>query len=498
MRVALAVSVSCLLAVDARAESRPRYGGTVEGALLGAPVTLDPALAQSHAEIAATDLVFDTLFRVGSDGAVTPHLAMALPVVNKDHVRIALRKDVLFHDGTPLVAADVVASLERVRTTSARWALAAVSAIRVDGDANSLVIELSLKAPQLDLATLLALPATAITKGGKAIGEKPVGTGAFAVEALDRKAKKLVLRAFDDHFAGRPYLDRLVLRWYDTPDGEARQYETGVAQLSTRGVAAFTTAQPKYKANDVEGPAALLVFIGFGRKHGDVTAERKFRRALDLALSRTQFTSVSSGERVTATRLPVPIEAGGAALAPAASTGDLALAKTALGEAGARVKSLAPAQIGRLTLEVLYEDTRPDDRQVAERVAYALTKLGIKSVITGVPATVLRDRVRRGDCDLWIGQLAAPVTSATAWWGSAFAAGGDLWAEQRLASGAIDQTDAIKVFDERMPVLPLVFRAVRIWHRTDVRGLGFDATGRPDLADLFYAGDPAKPPRGTP
>jgi len=479
------------------AEGRPHYGGTVEGALLGAPVTLDPPLAQTHAEITAIDLVFDTLYRVGTDGVVTPHLAAALPSVGKDHVRITLRKDVLFHDGSPLVAADVVASLERVRTTTARWALAAVSTIKVDGDANSLTLELALKAPQADLATLLALPATAITKGGKAVGEKPIGTGAFAVESFDRRAKKLVLRAFDDHFAGRPYLDRLTLRWYDTPDGEARQYETGGAQLSARGVAAFTTAQPKYKANDLEGPAALLIFIGFGRKHADVTAERKFRHALDLALARTQLTSVTSGERVSPTRLPVPIEAGASTLGAGAGA-DLASAKAALDDAAKRVKSLAPSQIGKLTLEVLHEDTRPDDREVAERVAYALTKLGIKSVITAVPATVLRDRVKRGDCDLWIGQLAAPVISATAWWGSAFAAGGDLWAEQRLANGAIDAAEAAKAFGERMPILPLVFRAVRMWHRTDVRGLGFDATGRPDLADLFYSGDPAKPPKGTP
>ena len=491
MRAALVI---CALTALAHAEGRPRYGGSVEGALLGAPVTLDPPMAQSHAEITAVDLVFDTLYRVGTDGVVTPHLASDVPVVGKDHVRITIRKDVLFHDGTALTASDVAASLERVRTTTARWAIASVGAIKVDGD---VTIELTMKAPTADLAMLLALPATAITKGGKPVGEKPVGTGAFVVESLDRKAKKLVLRAFDDHFGGRPYLDRLTLRWYDTPDGEARKYETGGAQLSTRGVAAFSAAQPKYKANDVEGPPALLVFIGFGRKHADVTAERKFRRALDLALARTQLTSVSSGERVTPSRLPLPVEAGAPALG-AGAVADLVNAKVALDDAAIRVKSLAPAQIGKLTLEVLYEDTRPDDREVAERVAYALTKLGIKSVITAVPATVLRDRVKRGDCDLWIGQLAAPMTSAIAWWGSAFAMGGDLWAEQRLASGSIDDADATKTFGERMPILPLMFRAVRIWHRTDVRGLGFDATGRPDLADLFYSGDPAKPPKGTP
>nr|MBA3455109.1 hypothetical protein [Deltaproteobacteria bacterium] len=150
-----------------------------------------------------------------------------------------------------------------------------------------------------------------------------------------------------------------------------------------------------------------------------------------------------------------------------------------------------------LKLEILVEDTRPDDREVAERVAYALNKLGIASVITAVPAVTLRDRVKRGDCDLWIGQLAAPVSSATAWWGSAFAIAGDPWAEQQLSSGPLDRAAAAKAFADRLPILPLVFRAVRIWHRTDVRGLGFDASGRPTYADLFLFGDPSRS-RGKP
>lgn len=372
----------CLAATGARAEGRPHYGGSVQGALLGAPVTLDPPSAQTHAEITAVSLVFDTLYRVGPDGVVVPHLAVALPSVDKDRARITIRKEVLFHDGTPLVAADVVASLERVRTTTARWTLASVAAVKIDGDANGMTIELALKAPQADIATMLAISATAITKGGKAAGENPIGTGAFVVESLDRRAKRLVLRAFDDHFAGRPYLDRLTLHWYDTPDGEARQYQTGSAQLSARGVAAFTSAQPKYKASDIEGPASLLLFIGFGRKHADVTADRKFRRAIDLALTRSALTSVSSGERVSPTRLPLPIEAGAPAIG-AGAFADLVAAKAALADAAKRVRSLAPAQIGKLTLEILHEDTRPDDREMAERVAYALTKLGIKSVIAG-------------------------------------------------------------------------------------------------------------------
>lgn len=487
-----ALALVVALAGIAHAETRPRYGGTVEASLLGAPATFDPAVGQSHAELTVADLVFDTLYRVTPAGHVQPHLATTLPALDgaKTTLRIQIRKGVRFHDGSELGAADVAASLERLRTTSAtRWILAPVAAVKVEAPDE---IALVLRAPTPDLALQLALPQSAITKAGKPPGERPIGSGPFVVDKLDRAGRRLALRAFDDHFAGRPYLDHLVLRWYDTPDGEAKQFELGRTQLSARGVAAFAGAQPTYRALDVEGPAALLVFVGFGRAHPDVTNERGFRRALDLALARGALTTVTRGERVVPARVPVPVEAGGPALSAAARAGDLDAARGALADAARRVPALAPARLAALRLEILVEETRPDDREIAERVVRALDKLGIASTITAVSGVVLRDRVARGATDLWIGQTAAPVVRQTAWWNAAFAAGGDDWAASQLRTGAIDPAAAQREFAARLPVVPLMFRAVRVWHRTDVRGLKLDALGRACFADVFLFGAPAR------
>jgi hypothetical protein len=37
-----------------------------------------------------------------------------------------------------------------------------------------------------------------------------------------------------------------------------------------------------------------------------------------------------------------------------------------------------------------------------------------------------------------------------------------------------------------------MFRALQLWHRTDLRGLGFDASGRPDFAGVFVFGQPVR------
>ena len=467
----------------ARAESRPPYGGEVRGSLLGAPVTFDPVAAQSHPEITVIGLVFDTLYAIGADGSVEPHLAVGPPVLDaaRTTAHVALRHGVAFHDQAVMTAADVVDSLERVRGRVG-WLLAAVASVRAAGDG----VDLALRAPGVDVAPLLALPQTAITRRGQPPTlARPIGSGPFAVDSFDAVAHHLVLRAFDDHFAGRPYIDRLDLGWYDTPDGEVRRFETGEAELSARGMAAFAGARPKHAASPIESAAALLVFIGFGRHHAAVI-EPALRQALDLALDRGALATITTGEHTEPTRLPLPSQAGAPALDAAGRSGDPDQARELLAVAGAHVAPLAADRRRGLSLSILVDQTRPDDREIALRVSRGLHRLEIGSTIEAVPAPVLRDRVARGDCDLWIGQIAAPVGIAAVWWGAAFAAGNNDWARRQLQVGAIDPAAAAAEFSRALPIVPLMFRSLLIWHRNEVHGLGFDASGRPALADLYW------------
>jgi hypothetical protein len=197
---------------------------------------------------------------------------------------------------------------------------------------------------------------------------------------------------------------------------------------------------------------------------------------------------VTSGERVLPARVPLPLEAGGPSIDNAATLGDLTAAKAQLADAATRVAELRG---GALSLEILVEDTRPDDREIAERVGHALDKLGIAWTITPVSAQVLRDRVGRGQADLWIGQLAEPVAAAPVWWAAAFAAGNDPAALLPLQQGA-DSATLAKLFGDHLPIVPLMFRSLRLWHRTDLKGLELDAMGRPCLADAFLFGSPVR------
>ncbi len=466
-RVALVAVLALVLALalarvsPAAAETRPPYGGRLVGSLLSAPGTMDPLAARTHAEVTLAALVFDGLYRAGGE----PHLAEGPPVLSADSLeaRVTLRQGVRFHDGTPLGPADVVASLRRALGS---WMLAPVAS--VDSAGHELVFRLRRPAPEL--VALLALPQLGVLPGGRP-GKTTVGSGPFRVRRLAEGARRVELDAAEEHFAGRPYLDAAVLRWFEDADDEARGYEAGEADLSQRGAVAFAGHEPKYPTASFESPALVLTYLGFGRAHGALLDAPELRAALSEALARTAFRRIGTGERVVPSVSPVSPDAGG----------------PAPGELGAR-GSPRLARLRGITLQILVDRSRPDDVEVASRVVAALDRAGVAATFTVLPPAEMGRRVAAGLCDLHVGQLAAPGTEPAWSYAAAFAAGGDDWAQLRLRAAPLSPDEAATAFRARLPIVPLFHRGVRVHHKRSLRGLPAG------LADAyFWTGPDADP-----
>src|SRR5215472_139477 len=96
------------LAPDALAESRPRYGGTFTVELHDSPTLTDPTDWPAR----LVPLVYDRLVRLDEHGE--PQAALAISWqhdASGKRWEFQLRPHTTFHDGSPLTAAAVVASL---------------------------------------------------------------------------------------------------------------------------------------------------------------------------------------------------------------------------------------------------------------------------------------------------------------------------------------------------------------------------------------------------
>lgn len=202
----------------ARQESgEPVHGGELTYALSSDPPNLDPHIASGTAARAVKLMTYNSLAQFEANGDMVPDLAESWDI-SEDGLEytFALRSGVTFHDGTPLSAEDVRATVERIQDESvgaSRYVeLRNIREITVVDD---LTITFQLEQPNAALLEYFALPETAIVsqeflEGGGDLNTEMMGTGPFRLVSRE-PGVSIVMERFDEYFDGDlPYLDTLT------------------------------------------------------------------------------------------------------------------------------------------------------------------------------------------------------------------------------------------------------------------------------------------------
>jgi len=236
LAVAILVVVVGYLAFSAATDPVPDYGGTYVEGVVGNPKYINPLL--SHSNNVDQDLVallFTGLTRPDGRGEIVPDLAERWEVTPDGIVyTFFLRQDVVWHDGAPFTADDVVFTFSTIqdpefpgaRMLYDMWRTVVIE--KVDAHTVRFILR-EPHAPFLDHTTLGIIPVHIL--GGIPAGRlgesqfsvEPVGTGPFRLEEIS--AQRAVLASNASFYAGRPYLDRIELRFYqdDAAVYEARR-----------------------------------------------------------------------------------------------------------------------------------------------------------------------------------------------------------------------------------------------------------------------------------
>lgn len=89
-------------------ESTPIRGGVLSEGIIGTPRFINPTLAITRADQDVSALIYSGLMRLDDKGELVPDVAESVTVSDDGLTyNVILRKDVYFHDGTPLTAHDV-------------------------------------------------------------------------------------------------------------------------------------------------------------------------------------------------------------------------------------------------------------------------------------------------------------------------------------------------------------------------------------------------------
>ena len=113
-----ALILALLLAGTAALGMAETTKDTLVIALDGEPQQLDPYAHSNQNGFICTNLVFETLFKTDADGNLVPWLATGYEMPDDLTIRLTLRDDVTFHDGTKLTAEDVAFTLKTAAESS--------------------------------------------------------------------------------------------------------------------------------------------------------------------------------------------------------------------------------------------------------------------------------------------------------------------------------------------------------------------------------------------
>lgn len=264
-------------------------------------------------------LLFLTVAAYDSTLQPVPRLASWEWSADRTLLTLHLRPDVVWHDGVPTRARDVVWTLDMARAPTVAYPRARDLATLADVAApDSLTVRLRFRRPQPtfpDVLTDLAiLPAHRFA--GLAPGEvrmapfnaAPVGNGPFAYQE-HRPNQRWVFRRFERFppDLGAPTIDRVVVVVVDEPATKLAALTSG--ELDFAGIspahAGFVRRDPRLRVVDYP---VILVYAVFWNLRRAPFADARVRRALTMAVDRRLIVDAYLYGFGTVANGPVPSE----------------------------------------------------------------------------------------------------------------------------------------------------------------------------------------------
>lgn len=256
--------------------------------------SLDPHLHNRLASYSVLQHAYEAL--VAADREMTIRPALAVRWENPDQLTwvFHLRRDAVFHDGTPLTARDVEATFQRLLAKpdlGASGYVVNISRVKALGDH---VFELHTKTPMAVLLNKLRF--VLITKAGappESLNGTLVGTGPYALESFE-PGTRIVFRRNDAYWGEKPAASRVTLllgrtteaAFEDARSGRADVVQTGPRVVGENAVSGYRT---------VRQSGIFVKSLGFELTplHGEKDERRnnpfrdvRVRRAASLAIDR--------------------------------------------------------------------------------------------------------------------------------------------------------------------------------------------------------------------
>lgn len=212
----------------------PISGGVLTVGVAQDIETLDPHMIVSAAARELLFNVYEGLLKPDPSGGLHPAVAESYDISDAgDSFTFILREGVVFHNGQPVTAQDVVYSVERAVQSPNIKGLEAFRSIEAT-DEKTVVISLS----EPNIEFLSALTAASIIPTAIDPETEVVGTGPFKYVSRSPQ-ENIIIERFDEYYGTPAYLDSVEYKIIESGEALVMSLQSGVLDL----VAHLTSAQ---------------------------------------------------------------------------------------------------------------------------------------------------------------------------------------------------------------------------------------------------------------
>ncbi len=201
---------------SASAAGTPNKGGDLMVGIVGgsAKDTADPHTGSFEPDIAIQYIMYEGLTMWDFDMNVTNLLAESIePNADGSVWQVKLRDGMLWHDGKPVTADDVVYSMDRiVDPKDPKVGVATLTGVKLGGTTkkvDDLTVEFNLKAPNVILDEAFAERSCKIVPVGFD-PKNPIGSGPFKMTEM-KPGEQFKWAAFADYWDTPPFVDTLTM-----------------------------------------------------------------------------------------------------------------------------------------------------------------------------------------------------------------------------------------------------------------------------------------------
>lgn len=381
-------SIVALQIYNAAHITKPITGGTYVEGMVGTINNLNPLFTGGVLDESTDRLIFNGLLRYNSEGVLVPDLAQSWNIEpdNKTY-SVKLRSDVVWHDGQPFTADDVVYTIQTIQNPLTRstlisgWRGVTISA------PSKYEVKITLPATLASFTDSLTVPIVPkhLLEETKpellrtaTFNTEPVGTGPFRVQVLRtvREHQQLELKKNTAYHRGQPKLDRFIVRTFANNESMREALENREITAAVDLPASEAQELARDTSIQVENVPLYSAMFAFFKTTNPVLSDVKVRTALAEAVDRQDILKLFNAQYPPLKNPLLPNQLGFSA--EYGQVTNIAEANTLLDEAGwpkqsdgIRAKDGARLELNLVTLDAA------DQSKVVSLLQKQWRKLGV-------------------------------------------------------------------------------------------------------------------------